>query len=77
MDIRKKIIVIKILYNENYPQKPPIVHSTPPIRDVCWDSNGYLHFAIKKDHFSWNLFRKYSNPLVYLIDEIVQKYKTI
>ena len=77
VDKNIKIIIVKILYNEKYPKRPPIVHSSPPIRDACWDSKGFLHFAIKGDFFAWNSFRKHSNPLIYLIDELVLKYKVV
>ncbi|MHA1270165.1 MAG: hypothetical protein ACTSPY_10300 [Candidatus Helarchaeota archaeon] len=77
IDKKNRIYIIKILYNNQYPIKPPIIHSTPPIRDLCWDSKGYLHFAIKKDIFSWDLFKNYSNPLIYIVDELVTKYKIV
>ena len=77
MDRKQRIIIIKILYNEKYPKRPPIVHSSPSIRDACWDSKGYLHFAIHNDSFAWNLFRRHSNPIIYIIDELVKKYKVL
>lgn len=77
MDKKNAIKVIKILYNKKYPRKPPIVHSTPRIEDPCFDSKGYLHFAVIDDIFGWNLFRKHSNPLLYLIDELVKKYHLV
>ncbi|MHA1785443.1 MAG: hypothetical protein ACTSVE_09600, partial [Candidatus Helarchaeota archaeon] len=66
-----------ITYNKGYPNTPPKVNSSPPIRDVCWDSNGNLHFAMEASGLVWQKYQNYSNPLIYLIDEITEKYKTI
>jgi len=74
---KNQIFVVEILYNENYPNRPPIVHSSPSIRDPCWDSRGYLHFAVAGRDFAWSIFKKSSNPLIYLIDELAIKYKII
>ena len=77
MDDHGRIIVLTITYNQGYPINPPKVNSSPPIRDVCWDSKGNLHFAMDRSHFVWLKYKDYSNPLVYLVDEITEKYKTI
>ncbi|MHA1299133.1 MAG: hypothetical protein ACTSO9_06860 [Candidatus Helarchaeota archaeon] len=72
-----RVIVIKILYNSNYPENPPKIISTPPIRDVCWDNKGVLHWAKWGDQFVWSKYKDHSNPLIYLADEITEKYKTM
>jgi hypothetical protein len=66
-----------MLFHEGYPELPPIVVSTPPIRDVCFDNRGVLNFASKKGIFVWAKYKRYSNPLVYLADELANKYKAI
>lgn len=77
MDVKGRVLVIKILYNEGYPDKPPVVMSSPPIRDICFDNQGILNFALKHGLFVWQKYKKYSNPLVYLADELANKYKAI
>jgi ubiquitin-protein ligase len=77
MDRNGRVIVLKILFNEGYPEKPPLVTSSPPIRDVCFDNKGVLSFATKKGLFVWKKYKRYSNPLVYLADELANKYKAI
>ncbi len=77
MDSYGRIIVLKITYNKTYPEYPPSVISTPPIRDVCWNSRGELQFAYEGRQFVWSKYKEYSNPLIYLVDEITEKYKTI
>lgn len=72
-----RVIVVKILYNAEYPNNPPKVISTPPIRDACWDNKGILHWAKWGDAFVWSKYQNYSNPLIYLVDEITEKYKTM
>ena len=77
MDPSSRVIVIKILFNEGYPEKPPIVMTTPSIRDVCFDNQGILQFASRKGLFVWKKYKHYSNPLVYLADELASKYNAI
>ncbi len=77
MDPKGRVIVIKMLFNEGYPENPPIVMTTPPIRDVCFDNQGILNFASRKGLFVWKKYKRYSNPLVYLADELANKYNTI
>ncbi|NVM55198.1 MAG: hypothetical protein HWN66_15945 [Candidatus Helarchaeota archaeon] len=77
MDRSGRVLVIKILFNEGYPEKPPIVMTTPPIRDVCFDNQGILNFASRKGLFVWAKYKRYSNPLVYLADELANKYNAI
>lgn len=77
MDNYGRIIVLTITYNNGYPGNPPKVNSSPPIRDICWDSKGNLHFALEKNQFVWLKYKDYSNPLIYLVDEITEKYRTI
>jgi len=77
MDRKGRILILKILYNEGYPEKPPLVTSSPPIRDVCFDNQGVLQFASRKGLFVWKKYKHYSNPIVYLADELASKYKTI
>ena len=82
MDVQGRIIVIRILHGPGYPLNPPKVVSSPPIRDLCWDSKGELHFAMtespikKKDpKFVWRQYIEFSNPLIYIVDEITEKYR--
>jgi len=77
LDRNGTVIIIKILYQPRYPEHPPKVTSTPPIRDVCWDSKGVLHFALMNRHFVWTKYKDYSNPLIYLTDEITGKYRAM
>ncbi|MFX1295720.1 MAG: hypothetical protein ACFFD2_12825 [Promethearchaeota archaeon] len=77
MDRTGRILVLKILFNEGYPERPPIVISIPPIHDTCFDNKGILNFALKKGIYVWQKYKKYSNPLIYLADELANKYKTI
>ncbi|MHA1265445.1 MAG: hypothetical protein ACTSRS_09445 [Candidatus Helarchaeota archaeon] len=72
-----RVIVIKILFNEGYPENPPLVITTPPLRDVCFDNKGVLNFASRKGIFVWRKYIRYSNPLVYLADELASKYNAI
>ena len=77
MDVFGRIIVLKITYNKTYPNYPPQVISSPAIRDVCWNSRGELQFAYDENQVVWSKYKEYSNPLVYLVDEITEKYRTI
>ena len=77
MDRQGRVIVIKITFNESYPEDPPLVVSTPPIHDACFDNRGVLHFATKQGLFVWQRYKRYTNPLVYLADELAGHYKAI
>lgn len=69
--------VSKILFNADYPDLPPTVQVTPRPKNACFDSEGYLHFAQKTGkttHLVWDHYRSHLNPLIYLIDELYDKY---
>ena len=63
-----------ILYNSEYPERPPIVKATPRPKDVCFDSEGFLHWAEKSRTLVWNRYKNHLNPLIYLVDELYDKY---
>ncbi len=68
----------KITPSGNYPESPPVVVSEPPYSsDVCWDSNGLLHYTRFADSGSpWEKAVSTNvNPLFGLIVELLQKYK--
>jgi hypothetical protein len=69
--------VSKILYNAEYPKVPPTIQVTPRPKDPCFDNSGFLHFAQKREkttHLVWDRYRNHLNPLIYLIDELYDKY---
>ncbi|MHA1377080.1 MAG: hypothetical protein ACTSRG_01745 [Candidatus Helarchaeota archaeon] len=69
--------VTKILFNADYPDLPPTIQVTPRPKDPCFDSEGFLHFAQKREkrtRLVWDRYKNHLNPLVYLMDELYDKY---
>ena len=69
--------VTKILFNAEYPDVPPTIQVTPRPKDPCFDSSGFLHFAQKRARTTklvWDRYKHHLNPLIYLIDELYDKY---
>ncbi|MFX1452818.1 MAG: hypothetical protein ACFFCM_18420, partial [Promethearchaeota archaeon] len=69
--------VSKILFNAEYPDMPPTIQVTPRPKDPCFDSEGFLHFAQRREkrtHLVWDRYKSHVNPLIYLIDELYDKY---
>ncbi|MHA1301888.1 MAG: hypothetical protein ACTSO9_20925 [Candidatus Helarchaeota archaeon] len=69
--------VTKILFNADYPDLPPTIQVTPRPKDPCFDSEGFLHFAQKREkttHLVWDRYKNHLNPLIYLMDELYDKY---
>lgn len=64
----------RVLLNAEYPEKPPIVKATPRPKDPCFDSKGFLHWAEHSRKLVWNRYKHHLNPLIYLIDELFDKY---
>ncbi len=69
--------VSKILFNAEYPNVPPTIQVTPRPKDLCFDNSGFLHFAQKREKTTrlvWDKYKNHLNPLIYLIDELYDKY---
>jgi len=66
--------VTRLIYNGNYPESPPILKSTPRPKDKCFDSEGFLHWAERSQKRVWDRYKHHMNPLIYLIDELYDKY---
>ncbi|MHA1146079.1 MAG: hypothetical protein ACTSRW_15180 [Candidatus Helarchaeota archaeon] len=64
----------RVLFNADYPEKPPIVKVTPRPKDPCFDSEGFLHWAEHSRNLVWSRYKHHLNPLIYLIDELYDKY---
>jgi hypothetical protein len=66
--------VTQILYAFGYPKNPPTIRVIPPPKDPCFDNEGILHFALLGNNLVWKKYHSHQNPLVYLIDELYDKY---
>ncbi|MHA1309638.1 MAG: hypothetical protein ACTSWR_05540 [Candidatus Helarchaeota archaeon] len=66
--------VTQILYAFGYPENPPTIKVSPPPKDPCFDNEGILHFALFGNKLVWKKYHSHQNPLVYLIDELYDKY---
>lgn len=66
--------VTRIIFNGNYPESPPILKVTPRPKDKCFDSEGFLHWAENRQKRVWDRYKHHLNPLIYLIDELYDKY---
>ncbi|MHA1271015.1 MAG: hypothetical protein ACTSPY_14575 [Candidatus Helarchaeota archaeon] len=66
--------ITQILYSFGYPTNPPTIKVSPPPKDPCFDSEGVLHFALFGNNLVWKKYHSHQNPLIYLIDELYDKY---
>ena len=66
--------VTQILYSLGYPKNPPTIRVNPPPKDPCFDNEGILHFALLGSNLVWKKYFSHQNPLIYLIDELYDKY---
>ncbi|MBD3230022.1 MAG: hypothetical protein GF329_17700 [Candidatus Lokiarchaeota archaeon] len=66
--------VTQIKHSLGYPKNPPIIKVTPPPKDPCFDNEGFLHFALSGNIPVWKKYHSHKNPLIYLIDELYDKY---
>ncbi|MHA1230974.1 MAG: hypothetical protein ACTSRP_21980 [Candidatus Helarchaeota archaeon] len=66
--------VTQILYSFGYPKTPPTIKVNPPPKDPCFDNEGILHFALLGKNLVWKKYHSHQNPLIYLIDELYDKY---
>ncbi|MHA1131731.1 MAG: hypothetical protein ACTSQI_05270 [Candidatus Helarchaeota archaeon] len=69
-----KIRVTEITFNAGYPEVPPIIKVIPKPNNPCFDNEGYLHYAESKSRLVWYRYKDHLNPLIYLIDELYNKY---
>jgi len=66
--------VTRIIFNGTYPDSPPILKVTPRPKDKCFDSEGFLHWAENRQKRVWDKYKNHMNPLIYLVDELYDKY---
>ena len=78
-DRYRRTITIVLQPNVGYPKRPPRVVTIPRHRDPCFQNGGELDWTIVKStgQFTWELYVNYTNPLVYLLDELRTKYRLV
>jgi hypothetical protein len=75
-DKYRRLITLVLQPNVGYPRRPPRVITIPQHRDPCFARNGELDWTIIRGsgRFTWELYMRHSNPLIYLLDELNTKY---
>jgi hypothetical protein len=78
-DRYRRLVTVVLQPNVGYPRRPPRVVTLPQHRDPCFARNGELDWTIVRSSgkFTWELYMKHSNPLIYLLDELKTKYGLI
>jgi len=75
-DKYRRFVTVVLQANTGYPRRPPRVVTIPQLRDPCFQNGGELNWTVVagENRFTWELYMKHENPLVYLLDELKTKY---
>jgi hypothetical protein len=75
-DKYRRLITVVLQANTGYPRRPPRVVTLPKLRDPCFQNGGELNWTVVagENRFTWELYMKHENPLIYLLDELKTKY---